>query len=83
MTPRAGSSGSDARRADALKIDRSAEGIEMAAPLVALQTLGCDHGQGHYLARPMASVATTGLLASSGGASPLSPVPAMIYRVIA
>lgn len=32
-----------------------AKGVERAAPLEDLRSLGCDHAQGHHLARPMAA----------------------------
>ncbi len=36
-----------------LNLEVTAEGIETAGQLAELQALGCDHGQGFYLARPM------------------------------
>jgi EAL domain-containing protein (putative c-di-GMP-specific phosphodiesterase class I) len=39
--------------AKVLNVDITSEGIETADQLSELRTMGCSHGQGHYLARPM------------------------------
>jgi EAL domain-containing protein (putative c-di-GMP-specific phosphodiesterase class I) len=43
----------------------TAEGIESAEQLEHLRALGCDHGQGYYFAKPMASDRVPGLLATT------------------
>ena len=48
--------------AHSLGIDVTAEGVETAAHLSTLRTLGCEEGQGYYFARPMTSQAAQDLL---------------------
>jgi diguanylate cyclase (GGDEF)-like protein/PAS domain S-box-containing protein len=50
------------RLAHALTLTVTAEGIETPAQAAALARLGCDHGQGHLFARPMAADAVTAML---------------------
>lgn len=51
--------------AHSLGIQVTAEGIETAAHLSTLRTLGCEEGQGYYFARPMNSQAAQDLLATA------------------
>ena len=51
--------------AHSLGIDVTAEGVETAAQLSTLRTLGCEEGQGYYFARPMTSQAAQDLLAAA------------------
>jgi EAL domain-containing protein (putative c-di-GMP-specific phosphodiesterase class I) len=46
-----------------LGLDVIAEGIETQAQLETLRQLGCEHGQGYFLAKPLSSDAATALLA--------------------
>ena len=46
-----------------LGLDVIAEGIETQAQLETLRQLGCEHGQGYFLAKPLSSEAATALLA--------------------
>jgi EAL domain-containing protein (putative c-di-GMP-specific phosphodiesterase class I) len=52
--------------ANSLHLAVTAEGIETAQQLEELQTLGCDHGQGFFLARPAPDDAVRLLLAAEG-----------------
>jgi diguanylate cyclase (GGDEF)-like protein/PAS domain S-box-containing protein len=47
-----------------------AEGIESSHQLEHLLALGCQHGQGHHLAEPLDTAATSALLARERGAEP-------------
>jgi EAL domain-containing protein (putative c-di-GMP-specific phosphodiesterase class I) len=51
------------RLAQALELETVAEGVENAQQLAALRALGCTHGQGYYVSRPMPpeDVAVAGL----------------------
>jgi diguanylate cyclase (GGDEF)-like protein/PAS domain S-box-containing protein len=49
--------------AQALKIDAIAEGIETLEQLTYLQELGCEYGQGYFLARPLEPQAATAFVA--------------------
>jgi len=42
----------------------TAEGIETSSQLMQLRSLGCDHGQGYYLAKPLSHRETTAFLDS-------------------
>ncbi len=44
-----------------------AEGVERAAQLARLESIGCDYAQGYHFAPPVDAEAATRLLASSGG----------------
>jgi EAL domain-containing protein (putative c-di-GMP-specific phosphodiesterase class I) len=46
----------------ALSLTVTAEGIETAAQLQMLKTVGCDEGQGYFLSRPLATEAFNALL---------------------
>jgi len=48
--------------AKSLNLSVTAEGIETAEQLEHLRALGCDHGQGYYFAKPMASDRVPALL---------------------
>jgi len=48
--------------AKSLNLSVTAEGIETADQLDQLRTLGCDHGQGYYFAKPMTSDRVPALL---------------------
>jgi hypothetical protein len=56
----------------------TATGIETAAQLVTLQTLGCDHGQGYSFARPMASAAMAEHLRSRTTETRAAPSPRLL-----
>jgi EAL domain-containing protein (putative c-di-GMP-specific phosphodiesterase class I) len=43
------------RLAHVLNLDVVAEGVERREPLEALQSIGCDHVQGHYFSPPLAA----------------------------
>ena len=49
--------------AKSLKLAVTGEGIETREQLEQLQALGCDRGQGYYLARPLSPEALRRLLA--------------------
>ena len=49
-----------------LGLSVTAEGIESADQLEQLRSLGCDHGQGYYFARPVSGDRVPELLASLG-----------------
>jgi EAL domain-containing protein (putative c-di-GMP-specific phosphodiesterase class I) len=51
------------------------EGIETRAQLEQLQALGCDRGQGYYLARPLSPESLSALLADDTRLVPPSPGP--------
>ncbi|MBA2450028.1 MAG: EAL domain-containing protein [Chloroflexi bacterium] len=57
--------------ATGLQLTVTAEGIETAQQLGELQALGCDHGQGYFLARPAAEAAIRTLLTAE--ASSIEP----------
>ena len=63
-----------------LDLSVTAEGIETAEQLVELQALGCDYGQGYYLARPAPADAVDALLEAG---SPLVAPPALPHVVTA
>jgi len=63
-----------------LDLSVTAEGIETAEQLVELQALGCDYGQGYYLARPAPADAIDALLEAG---SPLVAPPALPHVVTA
>ncbi len=46
-----------------------AEGIEQPRQLLALREMGCDEGQGFFVARPMAAPGVEALIRTSGGAA--------------
>jgi EAL domain-containing protein (putative c-di-GMP-specific phosphodiesterase class I) len=48
--------------AKSLGLSVTAEGIESADQLEQLRSLGCDHGQGYYFAKPMPSDRVPALL---------------------
>ena len=48
--------------AKSLNLSVTAEGIETAEQLEHLRALGCDHGQGYFFAKPMASDRVPALL---------------------
>lgn len=50
--------------AKALRLTSVAEGVETAAQLACLRTIGCDHAQGYYMARPMTAEALAELMAT-------------------
>jgi EAL domain-containing protein (putative c-di-GMP-specific phosphodiesterase class I) len=52
---------------ETLHLETVAEGIEDAAQLAELQTLGADLGQGFLFAKPLASTAISALLSLPGG----------------
>ena len=52
--------------ADALRMSTTAEGIETVELATTLATLGCDHGQGFYFARPLEADAAFDFLQSRG-----------------
>jgi EAL domain-containing protein (putative c-di-GMP-specific phosphodiesterase class I) len=61
--------------AKSLGLAVTAEGIESADQLEHLRSLGCDHGQGYYFAKPMSSDRVPGLLVTTapwGGQRPPS-----------
>jgi len=63
--------------AKSLGLAVTAEGIESADQLEHLRSLGCDHGQGYYFAKPMSSDRVPGLLVTTapwGGQRPPSPL---------
>lgn len=50
--------------AHALSMDVIAEGVETAAQLAMLRSIGCEYGQGYFFAKPLPSEAATALMAS-------------------
>ncbi len=63
--------------AKSLGLAVTAEGIETADQLEHLRSLGCDHGQGYYFAKPMPGDRVPALLVTTapwGGQRPPSPV---------
>ncbi len=63
--------------AKSLGLSVTAEGIESADQLEHLRSLGCDHGQGYYFAKPMPSDRVPALLVTTapwGGQHPPSPL---------
>ncbi|MEG4211056.1 EAL domain-containing protein [Microcoleus sp. S13_B4] len=50
--------------AHALGMDVIAEGVETAAQLARLRSIGCEYGQGYFFAKPLPSEAATALMAS-------------------
>ncbi|MEG4121595.1 EAL domain-containing protein [Microcoleus sp. N9_B4] len=50
--------------AHALGMDVIAEGVETAAQLAKLRSIGCEYGQGYFFAKPLPSEAATALIAS-------------------
>jgi len=54
------------RIAHGLRVTTVAEGIEDGAQLQALQTMGCDHGQGYHFARPMSGADFEHYIAATG-----------------
>jgi len=50
--------------AHALSMDVIAEGVETAAQLAKLRSIGCEYGQGYFFAKPLPSEAATALMAS-------------------
>ncbi len=56
--------------AHALEFHVVAEGVETAAQLAQLRTLGCDEGQGYYFARPTTADAISSLLTTRPSAAP-------------
>lgn len=54
------------------KLSVTAEGIETKAQHSLLQSLGCDHGQGFYLAKPQPAYRALWLLKSPGISSPMT-----------
>jgi EAL domain-containing protein (putative c-di-GMP-specific phosphodiesterase class I) len=52
--------------ADSFHLDVTAEGIETVEQLEQLRALGCDQGQGYFLARPAPADAITALLEAGG-----------------
>ena len=46
-----------------------AEGIEQPRQLLVLREMGCDEGQGFFVARPMAAPGIEALIRTSGGAA--------------
>ncbi|MEP6524005.1 EAL domain-containing protein [Microcoleus vaginatus DQ-U2] len=50
--------------AHALGMDVIAEGVETAAQLAKLRSIGCEYGQGYFFAKPLPSEAATALMAS-------------------
>jgi EAL domain-containing protein (putative c-di-GMP-specific phosphodiesterase class I) len=50
--------------AHALGMDVIAEGVETAAQLARLKSIGCEYGQGYFFAKPLPSEAATALMAS-------------------
>src|ERR1700730_8893036 len=59
--------------AKSLNLSVTAEGIETAEQLEHLRTLGCDHGQGYFFAKPMASERVPAMLLA---VSPWGPATA-------
>ena len=55
---------------ETLSLDVVAEGIELPEQLATLQGLGCDLGQGFYIARPMNAEATHDYLRRLAAAPP-------------
>ncbi len=53
--------------AKALGLSVTAEGIETAAQLEQLKSLGCEYGQGYLYARPLSPAATEVFVAAQGG----------------
>jgi diguanylate cyclase (GGDEF)-like protein len=56
--------------AKSLNLSVTAEGIETAEQLEHLRTLGCDHGQGYFFAKPMASDRVPALLLATSSWGP-------------
>ncbi|MEG4507137.1 EAL domain-containing protein [Microcoleus sp. F6_B4] len=50
--------------AHALGMDVIAEGVETAAQLARLRSIGCEYGQGYFFSKPLPSEAATALMAS-------------------
>ncbi len=67
-----------------LGMDVVAEGIETAAQLHQLHQLGCEYGQGFFLARPLPAAEAEALIAAGlpelEMPSPLEPLPTYRYR---
>ncbi|MBA2448331.1 MAG: EAL domain-containing protein [Chloroflexi bacterium] len=64
--------------ANSLQLAVTAEGIETAQQLEALQAFGCDHGQGYFLARPASAAAVSALLVAGGPLFALPVNPDMV-----
>ena len=60
--------------AGTLGLSTTAEGIEDAEQLAALQELGCGRGQGYYFARPLPAEDMAALLAAGGALLRRSPI---------
>ncbi|HZQ77247.1 MAG TPA: EAL domain-containing protein [Acidimicrobiia bacterium] len=60
------------RIAHGLRVTTVAEGIEDRAQLRALQTMGCDHGQGYHFARPMSGADFERYIAGTGSYCPVA-----------
>ncbi|SDS98328.1 diguanylate cyclase (GGDEF) domain-containing protein [Friedmanniella luteola] len=67
--------------AQALGLEVTAEGIEDHAQLDRLRTLGCNHGQGYLLSRPLPAAAATALLTARTPLPCPPPDPAGQVRV--
>lgn len=57
-----------------LGLSTTAEGIEDAEQLAALQELGCGRGQGYYFARPLPAQDMAALLAAGGALLRRAPI---------
>jgi diguanylate cyclase (GGDEF)-like protein/PAS domain S-box-containing protein len=61
---------------DTLKLQTIAEGIELQQQLSGLQAMGCEMGQGFFLARPIGVPQIEALLASANGGPAVVPLSA-------
>jgi EAL domain-containing protein (putative c-di-GMP-specific phosphodiesterase class I) len=64
--------GSIVRIAHGLRVTTVAEGIEDGAQLRALQTMGCEHGQGYHFAPPMSGADFERFVAERGRYCPVA-----------
>jgi diguanylate cyclase (GGDEF)-like protein len=63
---------------DTLRIQTIAEGIELQRQLAGLQAMGCELGQGFFLARPVTGAQIDALLAAAGGGPAVIPLSAPV-----